>query len=181
MLDVPEECLDLSPIQIGDAERFLAAAAAWDVKSHHYYFPRLLFGGQKKGRLLLFEEIGGSILIYVLRQRPQDGRLELRLYLPPFPFLTLALKQAMERMRSFNGARAACIDFVQDADASLLTHAGFAMRPVERVFVYDRAAVAEASGSAFKRLRQNLVTLKNRHGPQPACARYKQPVVSSTA
>ena len=30
-------------------------------------------------------------------------------------------------------------------------------------------------------LREEREVLKNRHGPLPACARYKQPVVSSTA
>ena len=30
-------------------------------------------------------------------------------------------------------------------------------------------------------LKQERDILKNRHGSQPACARYKQPVVSSTA
>lgn len=30
-------------------------------------------------------------------------------------------------------------------------------------------------------LKQERDILKNRHGPQPACARYKQPVVSSMA
>ena len=30
-------------------------------------------------------------------------------------------------------------------------------------------------------LREEREMLKNRHGSQPACARYKQPVVSSTA
>lgn len=30
-------------------------------------------------------------------------------------------------------------------------------------------------------LKEEREILKNRHGPQPACARYKQPVVSSMA
>lgn len=159
MLDVPEACLDLSPIRIEDAGRFQAAAEQWGVKSHHYYFPRLLFGGQRKSRALLFEEVEGSILVYNLQRRAQEGRLELKLYLPPFPFSAAALQRAKERMRSFNRGRAGRIDWVQEGDTALVASHGFATSLREREFIYDRAAVAELSGALFRSLRRHLAVV----------------------
>ena len=46
----------------------------------------------------------------------------------------------------------------------------------------------DAQADEIRRLKRDLARvteerdiLKNRHGPQPACARYKQPVLSSAA
>lgn len=162
VLGAPDECLDLSIIRAEDGDRFHDAIDQCRIKSHHYYFPRLLFSGQRKDRLLLFEEVDGSILVYSLQQRV--SRLALNLYVPPFPFRTTALQRARERMRDFNRGRAGRIDWVQEEDAHLVASHGFLLSPREQEFIYDRAAVAELNGPGFARVRRYLASLKKYDG-----------------
>jgi hypothetical protein len=154
MLAVSEAGLDLSPIRIEHGQLFQAATEQCQVKSHHYYFPRLLFGGKREKRILVFEQVGSSIVLYSLYRR--SSGLELRLYVPPFPFETAALQRARDRMRDFNRGRASIIEWVQEGDADLIASHGFSVSLKEREFIYDRAAVAELSGSRFSRLRNHL-------------------------
>lgn len=161
-MDVPAACLGLSIIRAEDHDRFQAAMEQADIKSHHYYFPRLLFGGQRERRLLLFEEVSGSILLYGLQQRASG--LDLNLYVPPFPFQTSALQWAMARMREFNKGRAGRIDWVQQKDAPVIASHGFSVSLREREFIYDRAAVAALQGSDFARVRRYLANMKKYEG-----------------
>lgn len=162
ILSTPDACLDLSIIRAEDGNLFQAAMDQCQIKSHHYYFPRLLFGGQRKNRLLLFEETEGSILLYSLQQRV--SRLELSLYVPPFPFGAAALQQAKERMRDFNRGRASRIDWVQEEDADLVASNGFSVSLREKEFIYDRAAVVGLEGPEFSRIRRHLANLKKYEG-----------------
>lgn len=158
VLDVPDACLDLSVVRADDHDRFQAAIEQADIKSHHYYFPRLLFSGQRERRLLLIEEVSGSILIYGLQQR--SSGLDLSLYVPPFPFQTSALRWAMARMREFNKGRAGRIDWVQEKEAALIESNGFSVALREQEFIYDRAAVAALQGSEFARVRRYLSSVR---------------------
>lgn len=162
VLSIPDACLGLSMIRAEDGDSFHAAMDQGKIKSHHYYFPRLLFSGQRKGRLLLFEQVEGSILLYSLRQRA--SALELSLYVPPFPFGVAALQWARERMRDFNSGRAGRIDWVQEEDADIVAAHGFLVSLREREFIYDRAAVAGLEGSGFARVRRYLASLKKYEG-----------------
>jgi len=91
---------------------------ACEIESHHYYFPRLLFPGRRRNRLLPFEEVEGSILLYSLRQRA--SRLEPCSYVPPFPLTDAARTQGRRGMRDFNRGRAGRIEWVQQEDAALV-------------------------------------------------------------
>lgn len=157
-LSIPDLCSDLSVIRAADGDRFQAAMDGCGIKSHHYYFPRLLFGGQRRDRLLLFEEVAGALLLYNVQQRASG--LGLSLYLPPFPFSGAALQRARERMRDFNRGRAGRIDWVQEEDVGLVESHGFSTSLREREFIYDRAAVAGLEGSEFARVRRYLAGLK---------------------
>lgn len=162
VLSIPDACRDLSVIRPEDGSRFQAAMDQCGIKSHHYYFPRLLFGGQRRTRVLMFEEAGGAIVLYSLRQGV--SRLRLSLYVPPFPFSAAALERAAERMRDFNKGRAGRIDFVQEADVALVESHGFSPSLREREFIYDSAAVIGLEGSGFARLRRYLAGLKKHEG-----------------
>lgn len=135
---------------------------ACEIKSHHYYFPRLLFAGRRTNRLLLFEEVEGSILLYSLQQRA--SRLELGLYVPPFPLTDAALTQARRRMRDFNRGRPGRVEWVQQKDAAAVRDHGFSLRPREEEFIYDRARVVALEGSDFAKIRRNLAALKKYDG-----------------
>lgn len=158
VLQVPDSCLDLSLINTSDSGFFQEAVQKCKIKSCHYYFPRLLFGGQRKSRLLLFEQIDGSILLYTLRKI--DSRLDLCLYVPPFPFSPVALQWAKERVHDFNRVRTSRIDWVQEEDASLIEGHGFSVELIDREFIYDRAAVVNLEGPTFARVRRYLAGLK---------------------
>jgi hypothetical protein len=162
MLDIPQACSDLAPIGIEHAGRFQAALDLCEFRSRCYYFPRLLFNVRRRNLLLLFEEVEGSILLYTLRER--EGRHEMRLYVPPFPFEAAALHRARARVREFNGGRPVRIEWVQAEDVPLIEAHGFSMSPREEEFVYDRAAVAELRGQAFRGLRERLAGLKRYAG-----------------
>lgn len=162
VLSIPDACRDLSLLRPEDGDRFQAALDQCRIKSHHYYFPRLLFSGQRRSRLLLFEEAEGSILLYSLNQGTL--RLHLGLYVPPFPFSVAALRRARERMRDFNGGRAGRISWVQDEDAGLVAAQGFSLDLREREFIYDRAAVQALEGPAFSRLRRYLAGVRKYEG-----------------
>jgi len=162
VLSVPEACQDLLIIQADDGNRFQAAMDQCGIKSHHYYFPRLLFGGQRGNRVLLFEEIEGSIVLYSLWQGV--SRLRLSLYVPPFPFSAAALGKAQQRMHDFNRGRASRIDFVQESDAPVIERHGFSTSLREREFIYDGAAVAGLEGSGFARVRRYLASVDKYEG-----------------
>lgn len=158
VMDVPAACLGLSIIRAEDHDCFQAAMEQADIRSHHYHFPRLLFSGQRERRLLLFEQVSGSVLLYSLHQR--ESGLGLNLYVPPFPFQTQALQWAQDRMRDFNRGRGGQIEWVQEKDIPLIEGHGFLASLREQEFIYDRAAVVALQGSQFARVRRYLASLK---------------------
>src|ERR687894_1164453 len=92
--DRTADVADLAPVEVKDADTFLAAAEHARIKSWFYYFPRLYFYGQNKAHRLRWERHAGSILVYQIRQRKVGSQMNSRmdLYLPPFPFDPAALR-----------------------------------------------------------------------------------------
>jgi hypothetical protein len=147
---------NLAPVEIRDADIFLAAAEEARVKAWLYYFPLLYFYGQFRAHALRWERYDGSVLIYQILRR--EGRLRMDLYLPPFPFDPAALKQAQQRMREFNDGQPGRIVWVQEKDALPVARAGFEVFFKEEEFIFDRAAVMALEGSGFKKLRQKIAS-----------------------
>lgn len=158
VLDIPAACVDLTVIRAGHHDRFQAAIEQANIKSHHYYFPRLLFSGQRERRVLLFEEVSGSILVYGLQER--SSGLDLGLYVPPIPFQPAALQWALARMQEFNKGRPSRIDWVQEEEVALMADHGFSLSLREQEFIYDRAAVVALQGPEFARVRRYLSSVK---------------------
>ncbi|MGO4388350.1 phosphatidylglycerol lysyltransferase domain-containing protein [Microvirga sp. 2YAF29] len=155
MLSIPDELSGLSAINVEDHKVFSDAVENNPITSHLHYFPFLnLFGNHVKKQALLFEQVEGSVLIYLLRQGQR--RLRLSLYLPPFPFSLAALRHAQERMQDFNGSRSGRIVWVQESDVIPVARAGFEIFFKEEEFIFDRAAVMALEGPGFRSLRQEL-------------------------
>jgi hypothetical protein len=159
MLSIPSELSGLAAIDIGDHKIFSDAVESKPITSHLHYFPFLnLFGNSVKKQVLLYEQVDGAILIYLLRQGKR--RLRLSLYLPPFPFNLGALRHAQERMRDFNGNRVGQIVWLQESDVVPIARAGFEVFFKEEEFIFDRAAVMALEGPGFRSLRQELSRAK---------------------
>ncbi|MGO4386933.1 phosphatidylglycerol lysyltransferase domain-containing protein [Microvirga sp. 2YAF29] len=144
----------LVPIEIRDADTFLAAADEAQVKAWLYYFPLLYFYGQFRAHTLRWERHAGSMLIYQIRRKEGQSRMDL--YLPPFPFNVSALRYAQQRMEEFNGNRSGRIIWVQESDALPVARAGYEVFFREEEFIFDRAAVMGLEGSGFKKLRNKI-------------------------
>jgi hypothetical protein len=174
--DKAVEFADLAPIEVEDADTFLAAAEHARAKAAVYYFPHLLFSGKSKARALRWERHAGSILLYQVRRQKSDP--EMKLYCPPFPFDAAALRYAMQRMHDFNADPSSRIIFVPEDDALRVAREGFAITLRSEEFIFDRAAVVALEGARFGKVRQELSRCL-RHGgvetrpytaaDQPAC------------
>ncbi|NBJ10060.1 phosphatidylglycerol lysyltransferase domain-containing protein [Microvirga arsenatis] len=155
MLTIPSDLSGLRRIEVSDYKSFAEASAQHQAQSWLYYFPYLYFSGMcADSRALLFEQMDGSILVYVLQKR--EGGLRLSLFLPPFPFASAPLRRALERVRDFNHSQASRIVRVQENDALVLLREGLQIKHQYDEYVYDCAAVLALKGSSFEALRRKI-------------------------
>jgi Phosphatidylglycerol lysyltransferase, C-terminal len=145
---------DLSPIVRHDAAAFVDAATQGGVRCWFAYFPRLYYYGGERNHELLWERHEESILVYQVRRRREEVRLNL--YLPPFPYTAAALSHAKERMREFNGGPGGRIIFVPEADALSAARGGFEIGFKHEEYLFDRSAVMALEGSAFRTVRSQM-------------------------
>ena len=138
----------LAPVEIGDADAFLAAYELSPARSAIQFFPRLYFYGQGQTHTLRWEHHGNSILLYQIRKRPDGWRMSL--YLPPIPFADAALKIALERVADFNGDRRGRIVWVPEGEALTVAHAGLSVRFLEDEYIFDKGAVLARNGGDFR-------------------------------
>ncbi|MXQ14257.1 phosphatidylglycerol lysyltransferase domain-containing protein [Microvirga makkahensis] len=160
MRSIPRDLSDLKKIEVSDYKNFAEAAAQHQAQSWLYYFPYLYFAGAStKSRALLFEQIEGSILLYLLQER--EERIRLSLFLPPFPFAPVPLRRALERIRDFNQDQTSRVMRVQEGDAPVLAREGLQIKHQYDEYVYDCAAVLALKGSSFQTLRRKISRYAN--------------------
>lgn len=152
--DRTADVADLAPVEVKDADTFLAAAEHARIKVASYYFPHLHFSEWAKTRMLRWERHGGSILVYQINRQKPEARMNL--YFPPLPFDPAALRHGLRRMRDFNGDRPGRIVFVPERDALPVAREGLTISLKWDEYIYDRAAVMALDGAGFKKLRQEL-------------------------
>lgn len=142
----------LSQLAISDQETFVSAMADCKQKSWLYFFPFLHSFSLAPKQSLLWERVGGSICVYMMRSI--DGVPRLRLYLPPFPFKAEALKSAEDRQRSFNGDGNCEIVWAEQLVGPELMRLGYRMQYRESEYIYDGDLVRASAGREFERLRR---------------------------
>lgn len=153
-LTIPSELNELNRLSLNDQITFTSAATESSQKSWLYYFPFLYCFSLSDSQTLLWELHDGVICLYLLRRH--DDRYRLDLYLPPFPFSSAAMKHALERSASFNGARFCCVLWVDEQMKGPLESEGFRTRPIEQEYIYNTDQVRSLSGKNFHRLRGKL-------------------------
>lgn len=146
---------DLKPIALEDRALFTAAVAAEPVTGWSYFFPYLqLLGSASARERLLYETYDGSVAVYRLKIR-RDRNL-LALLVPPFPWNEKLLRRGLERCAAFNRDGQGRIARVAESLAPRVARLGGVLRFNMDEYIYDRAAVVEASGKAFATLRRKL-------------------------
>jgi hypothetical protein len=152
----------LSQLTIADKETFVSAIAESELRSWLYYFPFLHSFGLAPNRPLLWEKVGNSLCIYMLRSF--DGVPRLRLYLPPIPFTIDALAATEERQRTFNGDDHCTIVWADQRIAPDLMRRGYRLSYCESDYIYDGNLVRASAGGAFARLRRSVNRLRSMPG-----------------
>ena len=145
---------DLRPLTLADEPRFRAAVEVEQPMSWLYYFPFLYCFAQNRRQTLLWEEVGGSICLYLLKR--QGDRNRLALYVTPFPYSTSALAAAQQRVVSFNGDDSFRVAWVEERYADAFLSNGFRLRHREDEFIYDTAKVLALEGKEFSGLRRHI-------------------------
>lgn len=142
-------------IEFSDHPRFAAAAAASGASGWSYFFPYLYFFSQPAAReRLLYEQVGGSLLVYRIKQ---DGeRISLSLLVPPMPFVPEAMRHANARMAQANADGRQRIARVPDELAPLVAKSGFDLRFNADEYIYDAAQIRALAGSRYASLRRKL-------------------------
>lgn len=115
---------------------------------------------------MLWEKVNDSICIYWLR--PVSGIPRLRLYLPPFPLSSDALKSAEERQRSFNGDKRCEIIWADQSAGPELMQRGYRLGYRESEYIYDGNLVRPSAGGDFERLRRYTIGRGERRGLRSA-------------
>lgn len=154
MLAIPRELNELNRVSLNDQITFTSAASESSQKSWLYYFPFLYCFSLSHSQTLLWELHDGAICLYFLRRHDDEHHLDL--YLPPFPFSSAAMKHALTRSESFNGARSCRVLWVAEQMKGTLESDGFRIQPVEQEYVYSTEQVRSLSGKSFHRLRSKL-------------------------
>jgi hypothetical protein len=152
----------LSHIAMGDQEIFVSTLAQCSQKCSYYYFPFLHSFARAPNQPLLWEKVNGSICVYILRY--MDKGPNLRLYLPPFPFNSDALKWAEDRQRKFNGTAPCIIVWADQTAGPELMERGYRLDYRDTEYIYDGDLVRAADGSNFSRLRRNLSRVRKLDG-----------------
>ncbi len=157
-----ERLAGLSHITMADQEAFVSVLAQCSQKCSYYFFPFLHAFARAPNQPLLWEMVNGSICVYILRY--MDKGPNLRLYLPPFPFSSDALKRAEDRQRNFNGTGKCIIVWADQTAGPELMERGYRMEYRESEYIYDGDLVRAADGSNFSRLRRNLSRVRKLEG-----------------
>jgi hypothetical protein len=166
----------LSKLAMADQETFVLAMAKCDQKSWLYFFPFLYSFSTAPNQSLLWEKVNESICIYIMRSVNDVPRL--RLYLPPFPFDSTALKITEERQRDFNSDSRLEIVWAEQSAGPQLMRLGYLMHYRESEYIYDGNLVRASVGGDFERLRryvnrarrtQGLAIRSYEEGDQAAC------------
>lgn len=147
----------LRMLDLADLGRYRAAIDGTARVCWQHYFPFLYFYyGVDSREQLLIEEIAGSVCIY--RISTKEGKPYLLLYFLPFPFNPDALRQALVRVREFNGNPRAVIYWVDEEDLGLLAQFWETLRayPMNREYIYAPANYRTLAGKATRNLRRNL-------------------------
>lgn len=142
----------LSKFVMADQQTFFSAMAECKQKSWLYFFPFLHSFSLAPNQSLLWERANNSICIYMLRSVSNVPRL--RLYLPPFPFSSTALKSAEDRQRNFNGDSHIEIVWAEQCVGPELMQRGYRMQYRESEYIYDGNLVRASAGGDFERLRR---------------------------
>jgi hypothetical protein len=137
---------------MADQESFVLAMAECNQKSWLYFFPFLYGFSTAPNQSLLWEKVDDSICIYILRSVNNVPRL--RLYLPPFPFSSAALKTAEDRQRNFNSDSRVEIVWAEQLVGPQLMRLGYRMEYRESEYIYDGNLVRASAGGDFERLRR---------------------------
>ena len=151
--DLRQLC-DLKPLALADQDRVRAVMAAASMRSYVGFFPWLYGMTLSKKRSLLWETIGSSFCLYIVRRL--DGDLRMELYLPPLPFSPEALDKARARCAAFNREKRGRIAIVDDDLRPHVENAGWRLRALETELIYDADAVRAMEGKAFDRLRRKV-------------------------
>ena len=133
MLDAPGELAGLRSITPQDHSALQDAAVSANLSCSNLYFPYLYFSGQRPDRRLLIEDIDGSLVIYVARER--DAALSLSLHVPPIPFSATALDRAVERVRDTNRHRRVRIKYLEQPMLAEIARAGGTCRMAGEEFL----------------------------------------------
>jgi hypothetical protein len=152
----------LSHIAMADQATFVSALAQCSQKCSFYFFPFLHSFARAPNQPLLWEKVKGSICVYILRN--MDKGPNLRLYLPPFPFNSDALKWAEDRQRNFNGTTKSIVVWADQSVGPELMELGYRLDYRESEYIYDGDLVRAADGSNFSRLRRNLSRVRKLEG-----------------
>ena len=145
----------LGTIAPEDRTRFTDAVAAEGVAGWSYYFPYLqAFSAASGNERLFFETENGSIAVYRYRVRRRGA--DLSLLLPPFPFSEPLLRRGLDRSAAFNADSLGRVSRISEDCLAPVARTGLEIRFNADEYVYDRAAVAKAKGSAFASLRRKL-------------------------
>lgn len=145
----------LSPILAADADLIRDAVMEAGVSGWSYFFPYLhFFSHLTGGDRILFETVGGSILIYRLTRKA--GKPRMSLLVPPFPFSVEALSRAGARMAAMNGDRRLRIQRVPEKVAPQIAREGFRLRLNATEYIYDAEAVTRMAGGPYASLRRKV-------------------------
>lgn len=149
-----ERLAGLSHIAMADQDIFVSALAQRCQRTYLHFFPFLHSFARAPNQPLLWEKVVGSICVYMLTNMHKVPNL--RLYLPPFPFNSDALKWAEDRQRNFNGTAQCTIVWADQTSGPELMERGYRLAFRESEYIYDGDLVRAAEGSNFSRLRKNL-------------------------
>ena len=154
---------ELHPLTPAELPRVKEALARGGSTGWAFSVPFMLAVDRSSKRTsLLWQEVEGSISIFVLRE---GERPRLDLYAPPFPANPEALRRSLEIANRHNRDHSAKIYWIDEKDAAMVAaQPGLQVRRKLQEYLYCPDDFAQLSGTRFCDFRRNLRLAKTLSG-----------------